>query len=134
MAQESDLPLQRGILSMDELLLSPGEALRPKSPPLIAEDFLEDLFPTAWRPPKFCLVLGTRGASAALHTDPFGWTGWNLCLHGKKMWRFIRPGNEIADSLYVRKAAKTNLAAHGESPVDLFFADRQLLDLGQDSG
>jgi len=109
-----------GVLAMDELLLGQDKSLQPSQPELLAEDFLQDLFPPDWCPPKFCVVLGTPTARSALHTDPFGWTGWNFCLRGEKCWRFIPPSEAAEGALRIKTPAHTNLAAHGESPVDLY--------------
>jgi len=111
-----------GLLAMEELVLNSERALRPGplAPVLEGEDFFQSSMPEEWRPPKFCLVLGTSGARSALHTDPFGWTGWNLLLSGRKLWRFVVASEQAEQSLYVERPQQTNLAAHGESPVDLF--------------
>jgi len=114
-------PPQR-MLGMDELLLDSDQSVRPTSPELLAEDFLEDFFPPEWLPPKFCLVLGTAGARSGLHTDPFGWTGWNALVRGEKVWRFIKPGPDAEHALHVEPPAHVSLAAHNASPVDLYAA------------
>eukprot|EP00933_Yihiella_yeosuensis_P071775 TRINITY_DN80008_c0_g1_i1.p1 TRINITY_DN80008_c0_g1~~TRINITY_DN80008_c0_g1_i1.p1 ORF type:complete len:447 (+),score=80.97 TRINITY_DN80008_c0_g1_i1:48-1388(+) len=112
---------EKGLLAMEELLVSRDKDLWPVPlPRVLQEDFFEDIFPPDWRPPKFCLVLGTPEARSALHTDPFGWTGWNLCLQGEKVWRFIPPGQGVEAALCVQRQNQVNLSAHGESPVDLY--------------
>lgn len=118
----------RGVLAMDEMVVSRDEALQPAGLDLLREDFLEQLFPPEWCPPKYCLVLGTGGARSGLHTDPFGWTGWNICLRGEKVWRFVEPSADVERALYVERPARTNLAAHGDSPVDLYAARDGTLD------
>jgi len=117
-----------GLIAMEELILTGDPSVWPPTlPSVLEEDFFQDYFPEELRPPKYCLVLGTSLARSALHTDPFGWTGWNLCLHGKKRWRFVLPGSETERALYVAQASSssppTNLVAHGESPVDLFASE-----------
>lgn len=110
-----------GVLAMDELVISRDDELRPRVPDLISEDFLDQLFPEVWRPPKFCLTLGTAGARCGMHTDPFGWTGWNLLLSGEKLWRFLLTGPESEKALYVEpRKPGSNLVGHGQSSVDLY--------------
>lgn len=102
--------------------------LQPPVVPTVLDgvDLFRKCFPETWHPNRYNLLLGTTGARSSVHTDPFGWTTWNLLLSGRKRWRWVLPGKHVDRSLYVTWPEKVNLAAPGNSPVDLY-ATAQIL-------
>jgi len=57
-----------------------------------------DLFPSAVRPKKPCLIMGGAGARSSLHCDPMEWTGWNYLVEGSKLWTLFPADDDEADA------------------------------------
>ncbi|KAG8471180.1 hypothetical protein KFE25_009601 [Diacronema lutheri] len=71
-------------------------ALRPG---LFEPDWFEAHFPPELRPSRTCVIVGGEGARSTLHADPFEWVGTNVCLEGRKLWRFLPPEPELSAQL-----------------------------------
>lgn len=66
---------------------------------LFEGDWFESAFPRELRPSSSCVIIGGEGARSTLHADPFEWVGTNICLEGRKLWRFLPPSRELRAQL-----------------------------------
>ncbi|CAN0445798.1 unnamed protein product, partial [Ascophyllum nodosum] len=84
-----------------------------------------ELFPSAVRPQKWCLIMGGLGARSFLHGDPMEWIGWNVLLEGRKHWTFLPPSPELDARLETYRLPPNafgphNISAGWQSDTDLY--------------
>ena len=112
-------------MSMTEFAEAPGTVwptiLDCAPPPyrdlLRCRDGFRRWFPRDARPPKVCVVVGSAGATSALHADPMAWTGWHLLISGEKTWRFWADA-EAGDAAKVVTIADQALGNAGDGNDD----------------
>eukprot|EP00931_Biecheleriopsis_adriatica_P027007 TRINITY_DN16323_c0_g1_i2.p1 TRINITY_DN16323_c0_g1~~TRINITY_DN16323_c0_g1_i2.p1 ORF type:complete len:239 (-),score=45.46 TRINITY_DN16323_c0_g1_i2:24-740(-) len=112
-----------------------SRSITEQVPAYLKEDLFHH-FPDSLRPSPLCLIMGGSGARSDLHADPFAWTGWNVLLEGRKVWRFYPNTSQNAESAFGSKripfgipdASSTDfsppqfcsVAASWKSEVDVF--------------
>ncbi|KAJ1622157.1 hypothetical protein T492DRAFT_1064781 [Pavlovales sp. CCMP2436] len=88
-------------------------------PPALRSDLFEPdwfkLFPPELRPSPSCVIIGGEGARSTLHADPFEWVGTNVCVEGRKLWRFLPPAPDVKDLLCSYRLPSVAWGSKGKS-------------------